>query len=336
MVKAMQKEIQAYASPQKRRVSTIFLGGGTPSSLSPAALSRLLTTVFEVFDVHPKSEKTSEMNPESTSKSKLDVLRAFGFNRLSFGVQSFIPHELKFLGRSHSPERVKRAVELAKDAGFSNINIDLIFGLPHSTLEDVQFNVEKALELSPTHISTYALTIEDKTPFKKRRIKPVDSDIELQQYQLIQRYLKTQGFNHYEVSAFAQPGFRCKHNLAYWNLTPFIGIGPNASSFWEDKHSTNTASLEDYMANPYPALLKKRKPLPQADIIRDYMVANLRRLDGISFKKAFSRLGVRLDEQFKDTIKPLVHDGFVTHSKHRLKVTKKGLAILDSVLEKFV
>ncbi len=338
MVAAMIQEIKSVSQfLTTKRVSTIFIGGGTPSSLSPKAMSQLLEAVYTYFSVDNTSEKTSEMNPESTSKSKLSVLKEYGFNRLSFGVQSFIPSELKFLGRSHDAERVKRAVELSHQAGFTNINLDLIFGLPNSTVDDVHFNVEQALSLSPTHISTYSLTIEPKTVFKKQRVRPVTSDIELKQYLFIQTHLKKQGFKHYEVSAFAKPGLECKHNLAYWHLTPFIGIGPNASSFFDGRHATNIANLDQYLACPDPVLFtKKIKPLPQSEIIRDYMVANLRRLDGINLAHAQKRLGVHLSELFQDSISKLVQDGFLKQTKQRLRVTKKGLSVLDSVLLHFI
>ncbi len=334
MIEAMCQEIKAYP-PQKIR--TIFIGGGTPSSLSTDNLKKLLDTVYTTFTVDPTIEKTIEMNPESTRLSTLKVLKTYHFNRISLGVQSFIPEELKFLGRAHKSDRVYATVKMLHDEGFPNFNLDLIFGLPNAQLDHLKHSLDIALSLNPTHLSTYALTIEPKTAFKKRRIPTLESDTAKQHFQLIRKTLKANNFRHYEVSAFAKPGFTCQHNLTYWNLNPFIGIGPSAASFFEGRHYQNTANLPLYTQNPTPIIHQKQVPiLPQDELLKDFLVANLRRPAGIPVKRLTRRFGENLLAPLAPTIAKLKKNGFLRNRPDRLQVTRKGLFLLDAVLIELV
>lgn len=334
MIDALCTEAKLYEEKFGRLpLKTIFMGGGTPSSLSEANLTKLLTAIQTHFIVPTSIEKTMEMNPESVSHTTLKILKQFNFNRLSFGVQSFIPEELKFLGRAHSPNRLEKVVDMIRSHDFHNFNLDLMFGLPISTPQWLETNLKKALSFNPTHLSTYALTIEAKTEFKKRQIQPLNSDQARTHYTTIRKTLKAHQFDHYEVSAFAKKGFQSQHNLTYWNLDPFIGLGPSGASFFEGIHYTNTTDLAAYVADPTPPVLKKSlKKVSQENILKDFLVANLRRPAGIPIKSLQKRFSPSLLAPLNHKIAKLQTQGFLRKIPHRLQITTKGLYILDSVL----
>ena len=338
MIKALQTELQYYADHfPKMTLRSIFLGGGTPSALRPESLDSLLNTVQATFEVPETCEKTSEMNPESVSSTKLQILKKHHFNRLSLGVQSFDESELTFLGRNHSPQKVDSAVALLKEAGFHNFNLDFIFGLPNSKISTLEKTLAHAIALNPTHLSTYALSIERGTPFSKNKQEKATQELELKQYKFIRKLLHQHNYEHYEVSAFAKPGYTCAHNLAYWQLTPFIGIGPSGASFFQNTHYTQTKSLEQYLQNPMPPILQKTlKPMSEKSILKDYIVANLRRLSGISIAEVNARFNINFLETFRIPLETLRKQKLIQVSRKTVKVSIKGLYLLDNVLEEFV
>ncbi len=338
MVDALVSEIKAYGKHfPKLEIKTVFLGGGTPSSLTSEGLNTLLDAVYTHFSLSKDSEKTIEMNPESVSASKLSVLKTFHFNRISLGVQSFDENELAFLGRLHTPGRIATVVDMIKTHGFYNFNLDFIFGLPNASLSILEDTLTKAVSLAPTHLSTYALSIERGTPFSKQKKTKTTQETELKHYQFIRKFLAQHGYKHYEVSAFSKPGFKCQHNLAYWHLTPFIGIGPSASSFFQNIHYKQTSSLEAYIENSSPPLLTKNlRPMSQNAMIKDYIVANLRRLEGISFREFSSRFSLDFKKTYANTLEKLYQLKLVSVTTTRVKVTTKGLYLLDMVLEAFI
>ncbi len=334
MIAAMCREMQAYKDHfGPLPIRTIFIGGGTPNSLSPEALTQLLQTANDCFSIAPEIEKTIEINPESLRHSTLDILQKFHFNRLSLGVQSFVKTELNALGRSHNSNRIGQAVAMARDHGFTNFNLDLMFGLPTATLEDLAYSLEKALSLNPTHLSTYALTIEPNTPFKRQRKTTLDSDTAHRHFCFIQKTLKSHGFKHYEVSAFAKPGFTCQHNLTYWSLEPFIGIGPSGASFFQNRHYQCTTNLDQYLQNPTPPLFRRQiRPLSAATLFKDFLLTNLRRPEGISRAKIIRRFGHLPLISLTHKLDKLQALGLLRRNPSRLQVTQKGLLLLDSAL----
>ena len=230
---ALEQEMQFYTNVHGRlTITSLFIGGGTPNSLSLDHFERLLQLCYRYFDIDPKIEKTVELNPEILTTSFLAILKSLHINRLSLGIQSFLSEDLIYLGRQHSPKTAESALQLVRDWGFSNINIDLMFSLKHSSLSSLLHNISVACSFEPTHLSTYALTIEPGTLFQKQIVKPLDQDKELKQYKRIRSLLRKAGYQHYEVSAFAKKGFQSQHNLTYWRFENYIGLGPSAASFF--------------------------------------------------------------------------------------------------------
>ncbi len=339
LVSALCTEIEAYGNRVGRLpIRTLFMGGGTPSSLSSSQLSRLFDTLYRVFDVSASCEKTMEVNPESVSHSLLNTLKDYHFNRISMGVQSFVPSELKALGRAHRPDRVGIAVDMFREHGFDNFNLDLIFGLKSARLEDLAHSLAEAIRLDPTHLSIYSLSIESGTVFKRRRVTPLHSDEAAVHYKLIQRTLASHGYRQYEVSAFSKKGYTCRHNLAYWNLDPFIGIGPSADSFFDGYTYRQTSDIAAYIQTPTPPLYdgKRRRRLSPTDRMKDYIVANLRRLDGIDLAEFERRFGQPFLSFFSKPAAALIEQRLLILSKKRIRVSANGLYVLDPVLMKLL
>ena len=316
------------------QIHSIFLGGGTPNALSPEALDQLLTIIGERFGMGEHTlERTSELNPEYVTQEHIHVFQKHGFNRFSLGVQSFQEKILKFLGRNHQPETVIKAVNLLQSNGLKNLNLDLIFSTPISKKEDIQKDVEATLGLNPTHISTYALTIEEGTPFYKRGIKALSDNVELAHYEYIQSELKHAGFEHYEVSAFAKPGFFSIHNLSYWQLTPYIGLGPSASSYLH-RHFQNESDLTTYCESPGQALQEALSlgPAPMKEEKEDFLLTHLRLINGIKKSRYAQRFGTDIVNDYKPQWIELIKNGYIEETNTHIKVTKSGLALLDTVL----
>ncbi len=329
-------------------IKTLFIGGGTPSSLRISSLKRLLEGLFETFNLArqadplqsraPINETTIEMNPESVDPKKLQLLRSFGFNRVSLGIQSFHAHELRFLGRKHTQNKIHKAITFLKESGFRNFNLDLIFGIPKSTLEDVRHSLESALSYSPTHISAYALTIEKGTLFYKRKISPVATEMELAQYRFISAFLSQKGYRQYEVSAFSLPGYACQHNLQYWKRWPYIGLGPSAASFFQGRAYQQPSSLKEYIENPLPPLFREHPPklLSPETELKEFLVANLRLLKGFSIREINRRFQMDFSHDFSDVLAKLYALKWIRRSDKRLQLTRKGLYLLNDVLMEFM
>lgn len=218
-----------------RPLSTIYFGGGTPTLLGPDRLARLLEAVGKRFPIAPAPEITLEANPTSVNRSLFAALRAAGFNRLSMGLQSANPDELALLGRGHTPAEAARAVEAARSAGFDNISLDLMLGLPGGSEEALFRSIRFAADLSPAHISAYILKVEPNTPFASRQLVLPDGDSTADQYLFCVRELASRGYAQYEISNFARPGRESRHNLLYWHCEEYLGLGPSAHSFYQGR-----------------------------------------------------------------------------------------------------
>jgi oxygen-independent coproporphyrinogen-3 oxidase len=248
---ALATEIELYRDfGAAEKVETIFFGGGTPSLLPLRELEEILRHLASVFSIETGAEITLEANPGTIDSEKLRAYRSFGINRLSVGVQSFDNDELKFLTRVHDAGEAKESVRRAREAGFDNINIDLIFALPSQTPARWQETVRQAVELGPEHISAYNLIVEQGTPLARmvsqQSVQLLPSDEEAEMYLWTMETLRRAGYEHYEVSNYAKPGRACRHNINYWNHTNYIGFGPSAHSFWNRRRWWNIANLSTY------------------------------------------------------------------------------------------
>lgn len=334
---ALTTEIAYYKEITCSPVKAIFFGGGTPSILSISTLLTILDTMHHTFSIHPDCEITLEANPEHLTKKYIKHLEASPVNRISVGVQSFVDKELQFLGRTHRENTLIRHLGNLAESKINNTNLDLIFSLPISTLHSLEYSLNKVTQFNPTHISTYALSIENNTPFQKRKYKGLASSEETAHFEHIISYLDAYQYKHYEVSAFAKENKKCIHNMNYWTYGDFLGFGPSAHSFFKGKHACNAASLAEYLQTPYPAYLQTKTVLNESDQIKEYVVSHLRLIDGLSLDHFSSRFNVDFKAHFKAQLPSLLNEKLLHLSEHgRLKTTRKGLLLLNEILLEFV
>ena len=317
-------------------LQTIYIGGGSPSCLPTEQLLRLIR---EITSHWPKPEEfTIEVNPGQVSKDILSRLRIAGVTRISIGAQSFNPDELTFLGRRHSVGEIRRAVEMAGQAGFENIGLDLIFAIPHSTLESWKYSLRSAINLGVQHISAYALTYEEGTPLQKAveagEVEPVDEETDWQMYDMTIDELEKAGFKQYEISNFAKPGFECKHNLNYWANKPYIGIGPAAGSYWNGKRTLNIADIKKYIEaiEQGATVIDESETPDNTQIACETAVLNLRRRCGIILDEFEKQTGFDATKLFAEPIGRYRELGLIETAEGRLFLTRGALAIADSVL----
>jgi oxygen-independent coproporphyrinogen-3 oxidase len=336
---ALENEMRFYHGRfGKMGVRSVFLGGGTPSRLEPWHIQKLGVLIRRYFDLSPDCEITAEMNPESVDEDRLDAFTAWGVNRASLGVQSFLQAELDRLGRSHKVLELDPVMDAIRQAGIPNINLDLMFGLPDSSIDSVARSVQTALSYGPTHLSTYSLIIEPGTPFHHQKIQKPTSDAEHAQYVLIREQAAAAGMRHYEVSCFARPGYECHHNMAYWTFEPYIGLGPGAHSFFEGYRYQNRDDLAHYVQNPIPVPFRGSgyAPADAQDLEREFLIFGLRLRDGFAIRDFDGRFNTAFLDKYAKPLTPLLADGFLQVDNGRIWVTEKGLDLLDSVLTRLI
>jgi oxygen-independent coproporphyrinogen-3 oxidase len=255
-ISAVLREIGSARQCAEDPAGTLFFGGGTPSLLHPDELSAIMSAIRSVFRLDDSAEITMEMNPGTVTQERFATYRSLGINRVSLGVQSFDDGELRFLERIHTADDAERAVTLARTAGFDNISVDLIYSIPGQTLESWTRTLMRAMNLHPDHISAYSLIIEENTPLARRvqagEVTPNGPDVEAEMYEFTMAWMADHGFEHYEVSNYARPGFQSRHNASFWNHANYLGFGPSAHSFWRARGSGvgerwwNVANITDY------------------------------------------------------------------------------------------
>lgn len=309
---------------------TIYVGGGTPSVLSAGQLELLFSAVYGRFDCGGLCEATLEGNPESLDEDKLKALKRSNVNRLSIGLQSFSDVNLKVLGRVHDLERFLKTYDTARKSSFDNINIDLIYGIPGQSLSVWEEELSKAADLSPEHLSVYALTVENKTEFSSRGLS-VDEDLQAQMYEYAEEYLGNAGYVHYELSNFARKGRECRHNLIYWDNGPYLGIGAGAVSYISGVRSRNTASIDDYIEG----ISDGRLPVIERE-----------KLEGVKKSSERLMLGLRLEQGveltaeegvFKDKLESLRDMELVeNYSGDCWKLTRRGRLLANCVFREIL
>lgn len=302
---------------------TIFIGGGTPTAPDFQTLEKF----FPVLGRFSPQEFSCEANPGTVDEAKLDLLQRSGVNRLSIGVQSFDFQCLETLGRLHSSEQAEAAFRMARTAGFNNIGIDLIFGVPAQTMEMVQSDLDRTLVLCPEHISIYNLMYEDGTPLATRNPEKLNEDLEREMYDLIRTRLKEAGLVHYEISNFAKPGFECRHNLLYWSGGEYIGCGPAAHSHWQGIRRANQADLDDYCING--PRYEFEEDLDPAAKEREALVMGLRRLEGVE-------VSASLWNDLQGSLLALQEKGLLEISGHHVRLAEEALFVSDAVFTELV
>jgi oxygen-independent coproporphyrinogen-3 oxidase len=329
---------------QDQRIETIYFGGGTPSLFAPTSIERFLKYVADHCSIAPQAEITLEADPASVSYEKLAGYRAVGVNRLSFGVQSFQPVALKTLGRLHTAEDAYNSLAWVREVGFRNVSLDLIFAVPGQTLASLADDVAQALTYAPTHFSTYCLTYEERTPFfslrAKGKLQPVSEDEEVEMYALVQAQCKRAGYEHYEISSFARPEFRSRHNANYWNGISYLGLGAGAHSYANEpdwgKRWRNERNPRRYMEKEltYGEATSVAETLTRAQALGEFMFLQLRQLEGFAVSTFATRFGVDLLATFPQ-VETLIADGLLTEEAGRIKLSERGLFLADSVFAEF-
>ncbi|MDX1947755.1 MAG: radical SAM family heme chaperone HemW [Pirellulaceae bacterium] len=322
-------------------IDTLFFGGGTPTHLSPAQFARLLTIAGGTFRLAAGGELSIEANPADLASSTPAIRGGQGITRISLGVQSFHPPKLALLERDHAPDQIIAAFALARRLAGS-VSLDLIFGTPGESLADWQRDLELAMALNPDHISTYGLTFEKGTPFWSRlargELTQADEDLERQMYELAIDTLTAAGFEHYEVSNFARPGHRCRHNEAYWTGKPYFAAGPGAARFIGGRREINHRSTTTYIQR----ILAGQSPVAESEQLgpeaaaRERLVFALRRMEGINVAQFAAETGFSVDFLSGKALPNLVELGLLDQSSGHLRLTRAGLLVSDSIWPKFL
>jgi len=342
LLAGLKNELESRAPElNSEEINTIYLGGGTPSVLMIDELKDLLSTIRQNYKVSIDAEITMEANPDDLSQAILSAIRGIGFNRLSMGIQSFAESDLKLMNRRHGVMQAIQSVKWAKKAGFSNISIDLIYGLPNQTLEEWERNVGIAVELDVQHISAYNLTYHEGTVFydqlKKGVLKELPDELSLQQFEVLIRILKEAGFEHYEISNFCKPGLYSQHNSSYWKSKKYLGIGPSAHSFDVNSRRWNVSSIAKYLQG-----LENNEPyfeteiLSEQDRYNDYIITGLRTIWGISEEFIKTEFSAQYFIHFQKVSKKYVQSGHVIYSSEKLTLSPDGLFISDKIMADFM
>lgn len=336
-----QEMTQRRAELGSEPIETIYFGGGTPSVLKPTEVESVLTEIGKNYQVASGAEITLECNPDDLTDSFLSAIAASPVNRLSIGTQSFRDADLKQMNRRHNGAQAVNAVKAARQAGFSNISIDLIYGLPEQTLDDWNRNVQTAIGLHVQHISAYHLTYHEGTVFfdylKTGKIKELPDELSFSQFELLKTELEKAGFEHYEISNFALPGLYSRHNRAYWQRKSYLGFGPSAHSFDLKTRRWNVSSLGAYLKafeqqTPYWEF----EVLTPQDMYNDYVITSLRTIWGIAEHDLRAGFEPRFLDHFRREVQPFIVGKQVIFDGSSYKLTTEGLFISDRIMEHLV
>ena len=352
---AMIKEIETYCElAEEYKVSTIFFGGGTPSVLSLESFEKICHVLYHAFDIAEDAELSIEVNPGTVSEEKLKKYQSLGFNRISFGLQSVHNEELKKLGRIHTYEDFIESYEMARYAGFQNINIDLISAIPGQTLQSWIETVKKAAEIGAEHLSVYSLIIEEGTPFFEKyggkenllaEKELPNEETERRMYIETRAILSEYGYKQYEISNYAKEGYICRHNLGYWERENYLGIGLGAASLIDNVRSTNISDMKRYCQNmkEYKAISPKCKAIEaQREILtlsrqmEEFMFLGLRKVEGISKNKFFSEFGKKIETIYGNCIEKLKTDRLLKEEGDNIALTERGFDLNNYVSGEFL
>ena len=325
---SLEKEIKDNYHSEK--LKTLYIGGGTPSSLSINNLKKLMK-IIKLFKFYDNYEFTVEVNPESIDEEKLLLFKENGVNRISMGIESTNNIYLKYLGRCHSFDLVKEKIELIKKIGIKNINVDLIYAIPKQTINDLKNDLDNIISLDITHISTYSLEIHDNTVLGIKKEKNINDDLDRDMYEYICRYLKNNGYNHYEISNFSKENYESKHNLVYWHNEKYYGFGLGASGFIDNLRYTNTRSIKDYI-NGKRVVYKEY--LNEKDLISYELILGFRLIKGINKKIFKEKYNKELIDMYN--IRDLINKGILIKDNDYIKIKEDYLYIENNILENFI
>ncbi len=336
MMQAIGKEAVLRKNYLTEPVTTIYFGGGTPSLLPVEEIGLLIGMLKDTYLITNDSELTLEANPDDITTEKLAGWKKAGINRLSIGIQSFREEDLKWMNRAHTASQAKNCILLAQEAGFDNLTVDLIYGTPGLSDDDWLENIQFATALGVPHLSCYALTVEPKTALAKKidmgQLKNVDPDIQARHFSILTKTLAEKGYEHYEISNFAKPGFRSRHNSSYWQGVPYLGLGPSAHSFNGKSRQWNIANNALYLS----ALTQNNIPfeeevLTPQQMLNEYIMTSLRTIEGLSPEKIQDNWGKTALEELKNCMEPYLRSGKIVGMNGNYCLSEEGRFLADGI-----
>ena len=336
-INAVCREMELRKNYIREPFSTIYLGGGTPSLLDEAELTKLFLYINNVYDVDRNAEITMECNPDDITPEFTNMLSHLPINRVSMGAQTFADSRLRLLHRRHNSDEVKHAVKLLREAGIKNISIDLMFGFPDESLSQWKEDISAAMALNVEHISAYSLMYEEDTPLWKMldtgKVKEIDEELSLTMFKELVCQLTDAGYEHYEISNFARPGYRSRHNSSYWHQVPYIGLGAAAHSFDLNSRQWNVADLKLYIEEINNGIIPmEREELDNDTTFNDIITTALRTSDGIDLNAMETRLGKRYRNTLISAAGKHLEQGLLEIRHDRLRLTAEGIFISDMVM----
>lgn len=337
-VNSLINELSLYKERIKEySISTIFIGGGTPSSIDPKYINQIIEFIYKNFNTTYLSEISIEANPGTLNKEKVHIYKQSGINRVSMGAQTLDNNLLKSIGRSHNVEDFYRSYEYLRLGDIKNINVDLMFGLPNQSLDNVMDSLKKVIDLGVEHVSYYGLILEEGTYLNKlyneKKIYLPSEDVERTMYHRATEYLIKNGYDHYEISNYSLPNYECKHNLVYWDVKPYIGVGLSSHSNIEGKRFWNTSNMDNYIEK----LNNKILPIEGEEIISvdeeigEFSILGLRKIKGIDKREFKNRFGMEIESIYKDIISKHESNGLISNSTDFIRLTKIGLDLSNLV-----
>jgi len=342
-LEALKKDIKRWGSLiDGVSVQSIFMGGGTPTLFKSGEIIDVLECCAASWVLEKDIEVSVEANPGTLKPAVLKNIRQAGVNRISIGMQAWQQHHLQYLGRIHNSRDIVESVEWCREAGFDNVNLDVIFGLPRQTAEEWLETLKKVVELDVEHVSTYSLKVEEGTPFsvmlKQGKLPLPSEEVEREMYHQAIAFLKSYGYNHYEISNFAKTGKQCRHNLIYWHNREYIGIGSSAHSYWNRYRFANVADprlyIQKIQADETP--LQFKESISKEDEIFETIMLGLRLIEGVNKKSFFARFGEEIDVLYRDAIDRLKAEGLLAEDQQSIRLTERGLDLQNMVLLSFM
>ncbi|HFD2029151.1 TPA: radical SAM family heme chaperone HemW [Clostridium perfringens] len=341
-IEALNKEIISLREKHNNlEINTIFIGGGTPSVLEADELECLLKEVAKL-NMAKDIEYSMECNPGNLTEEKLEVMKKYGVNRISMGLQAKQDNLLKGLGRIHNYKTFKENFLLAKKVGFNNINVDLMFGLPNQRLNEWEETLREIISLDPAHISAYSLIIEEGTAFynlyENDKLKLPTEEEERKMYHLAKKILEENGFNQYEISNYAKDGKECRHNLAYWNMDNWIGVGSAAASYINGKRIKNISSVEEYInsINEKGEAVEEIINNSKNDNMEEFMFMGLRKINGIDENKFKKRFSMNINDVYGEILNKYIGEGLLIRESGRIFLSEKGIEISNIIMADFL
>ena len=342
-ISALEQEMKLYKDEAKdKEIDSIFIGGGTPTVLNGDEIKTLFKKINENFKIKEDAEITMECNPGTIDEKKLLAMKESGVNRLSIGLQAVQNHHLKYIGRIHTYEEFEKNYIEAKNIGFNNINIDLMYALPNQTVEDWKETLEKIVKLNPEHISAYSLILEENTElfdmFNRKEFRLLDEDTDIEMYEYTINYLKLHGYNQYEISNYAKTGYECNHNILYWKCENYIGIGTSSAGYLNNIRYNNICEIDKYEE----AVLNNKKPIEfeeftsEKDEIEEKIFLGLRMNEGIKFIDFEEKYNLNFEDKYKEQIEKLTKMNLIEVDNQGMRLTQKGREISNSVFVEFM